>query len=203
MKLVKLLFVVSLLLVFFLAVPSGFAQTAPVVPSELPGYSIQIAGGYSATSGNTTNNGFWGSVSVPAYTFQSVIAKQYDMALSIRGDYFSLSKPNDYVLTGGPEFRLQFSKPNLMNGQVFQPFANLGFGMARNQCVAAMNCAAGVDQTTHAAFKVGAGLDIPVNGTMSLRILELDLIHSSAIPGNGNVVVSNAAQLSAGIGLRF
>lgn len=199
----KLLAVVLLFLVVLFSVPVSLAQTAAPVPASLPGYSVSISAGYSATTGNTTNNGFWGSVAVPAYTFQSVIAKQYDMTLSIRGDYFSLSKPDDYVLTGGPEFRLQFSKPNLLNGQAFQPFANIGLGMARNQCVAAMNCAAGVDQTTHAAFKIGGGLDIPVNGTMSIRILELDLIHSSAIPGNGNVVVTNAAQLSAGIGFRF
>lgn len=198
-----LIFMVLLFLVLCLCVPVSLAQTAPVSPASLPGYSVSFSAGYSATSGNSTNNGFWGSVAVPLYTFQSLVAKKYDMSLTLRGDYFTLSKPADYILTGGPEFRLQFSKPNLLNGTVFQPFANVGFGIARNECVAAQNCASGVDQTTHGAFKVGGGLDIPVNPTMSIRILELDFIHSSLIPGNGNVVVTNAAQLSAGIGLRF
>jgi hypothetical protein len=199
----KILVFAVFLLVLHLAAPSCLAQSTVPPPASLPGYSVSFSAGYSATTGNATNNGFWGSIAVPLYTFQSLVAKKYDMSLSLRGDYFSLSKPADYVLTGGPEFRLQFSKPNLLNGQAFQPFANVGIGFARNQCVAAQNCAAGVDQTTHAAFKIGGGLDIPVNATMSIRLLELDFIHSSLIPGTGNVVVSNAAQLSAGIGLRF
>lgn len=181
---------------------TAFAAHAQTAPSDLPGYSVSLFAGYSATTGNQTNNGFFSSVAIPVHQFQSAFGKQYGMNLAVRGDYFSISKPSTYVLTGGPELRFQISKPDILNGQVLQPFINIGMGGARSQCVSDSSCAPTADQSTHFAAKVGGGLDIPISAKVNMRIFEIDFIHSTIFP-TGNVVVSNFAQISAGIGLKF
>lgn len=189
----------ALAVAFFFALPV-FAQQGGV--SQLPGYNISIAGGYAATTGNATNNGFWSSLAVPVHQFQSAFGKEYGMNLAIRGDYFTISQPSTYVVTGGPELRFQISKPTLLNGQAFQPFINTGLGAARSQCVSTMTCPAGSDQSTHFAFKFGGGLDIPTNSALSIRIVEVDWIHSTIFP-TGSVTISNAAQISTGLSIKF
>lgn len=191
----------ALAVVFGLLLCASFAaaQSAPV---SLPGYNISLGAGYSSTTGNSTNNGFWSSLSVPVYTFGGTFGKNWDATISARADYFTVTTPSTYVVTAGPEMRFQFSKPTLLNGIVFQPFGNLGLGAARSQCAAAMDCAAGVDATSHFAFKLGGGIDIPMSSSTALRLFEFDYIHSTIFP-NGHVVLSNSAQISAGLKWTF
>ena len=184
-------------LAFAAAVPA-FGQSAP---APLPGYTISVAAGYTSTTGNTTNNGMWASLAVPLYTFKGVWNK-YDLNLAARADYFTIAKPSDYVVTAGPELRAQFSKASLLGGVVFQPFGNLGIGAAESQCAASQSCAAGTDGSKHAAFKIGGGIDVPMNATLVIRVAEFDYIHSSIFPGGG-VNINNFGQISTGLKIQF
>ena len=51
------------------------------------------------------------SLAVPVYTFGGAFGKNWDATISARADYFTLTTPSNYVITAGPEFRFQFSKP--------------------------------------------------------------------------------------------
>ena len=97
---------------------------------------------------------------------------------------------------------MQFAKADLLSGTVFQPFANFGLGVARAQCASSNTCPAGTSAATHFASKLGGGLDIPLNSKLSLRLVEIDWIHSSQFP-TGHILISNLAQVSAGIGIKF
>lgn len=193
----KILALAAIVACLVLAVPA-FGQSAP---TPLPGYNVSLNAGYSSVQGNG-NNGMFASLAVPVYTFGGAFGKDWDATISARADYFTLTSPANYIVTAGPEFRFQFSRASLLSGTVFQPFANLGVGAARAQCVSAGTCAAGTDTSTHGAFKFGGGLDIPMSASLSLRLLEVDYIHASDLP-SGHVVFSNFAQVSAGVGIRF
>lgn len=185
-------------IVFVLAAQCAFAQSAP---QPLPGYNVSLNAGYSSVQGNG-NNGMFASLAVPVYTFGGAFGKNWDATISARADYFTLTTPSNYVITAGPEFRFQFSRANLLNGAVFQPFANFGIGTSRAQCVSSNTCGPTVSTASAFTSKFGGGLDIPVSSSMSLRILEVDYIHAGNLP-SGHVIFSNFAQISAGLGIRF
>lgn len=185
----------ALYLVVFvlLAVSVSFAQA----PAPLPGYTIQISAGYSNVQGAGASGTFQ-SLAVPIWTRNSTNT----VTFSARADNFFVTSPSTYVITAGPEFRSQFSKADLLQGAVFQPFANVGFGAARSSCVFAMDCAAGQDVSSHFAYKMGGGLDMIMSSNTVARLFEVDYIHSTVFPGN-HVTFSNFAQITAGIGFRF
>lgn len=172
----------------------SFAQSAP---SALPGYTVQLNAGYSSVQGNSSN-GMFASLAVPIWTRNSTNT----MTVSARSDWFSITNPSTFVITAGPEFRYQFSRATLLNGIVFQPFANTGIGAARSQCVSTNSCPVGADTSSHITEKLGGGLDVIMDTHSTIRIFEVDYIHSRIFPG-GHVVMSNFAQVSAGIGFRF
>ena len=162
-----------------------FAQAPP----SLPGYQVSLAAGYSLLSGAQNNNGFFSSVAVPLRTWD----KEWSFNLAGRGDYFSIVTPSTYVITAGPEFRFQFSRASFFNGKVFQPFANVGAGAARSSAGSG---------ATYSAWKLGAGLDMPQNSTLSWRLFEVDYIHSKIFPNN-YTVLSNWAEVETGLKLSF
>ena len=184
-------FTVSLFAALLLAVCS-FGQTTPA-PTELPGYSVQVLAGYSLVTGAGNNNGFFSSVAVPAWH-----NKSNSLAVQARADYFSINKPSSYYVGGGPEFRYAFAKPTIFNGQVFEPFADVQIGAAETSDPATGNPTG----TKHFALKVGGGLDTVLKGNVTWRLFQVDWIHSTIYPGNG-IVLSNFAQISTGIGIRF
>jgi len=191
---------ISAIAVILLAASLGLAQTTPPstpAPStNLPGWAVQLTGGYSLVAGANTNNGFFSSVAVPVWH-----SKNNALGVQGRGDYFSVSKPTSYFVGGGPELRGQFSKDTLLNGQVFEPFATVEFGLSK---LADTTDSAGatISHPTKFAFKIGGGLDTILKGNVTWRLVEVDYIHSSIYPNNG-LVVSNFAQVSTGIGIRF
>jgi hypothetical protein len=180
--------------ILLLVAPGLMFAQAP--PANLPGYTVQLTAGYSLLTGAQNNNGFFSSVAVPIKTFNN----KYSFSLSGRADYFSIATPSSYVIAGGPEARFQFSKPDLMGGIVFQPFGNVMLGMAKSACPAA-GCAPTVDTSGKFAFKIGGGLDVPLKGGVVARLFQVDYIKASIYP-NG-LVLSNFAQVTTGLGIRF
>ena len=189
----------------FLAIlAAGLLSISPFVfaqaPAELPGYSVTTFVGYTSIQG-TTANGMFLSLAVPVKTLY-LNSTLGTMTLSARADNFWNTSPGVNVILAGPEQRFQFSKANLLGGLVFQPFVNEMAGVAREACLAAMNCAAGVSTTSHFAYKVGGGLDMVLTSNMTARLFEVDYIRSSVLP-NAHLTLSNAAQITAGIGFHF
>jgi len=172
------------LAVLVFAAISSFAQA----PASLPGYQVSLAAGYSLLTGAQNNNGFFSSVAAPLY----LLNKKYSVSIAGRGDYFSIATPSSYVVAGGPEFRFQFSSATFFSGRVFQPYANVGGGMAHSSS----------NSTIYPAWKVGGGLDLVGNSTLSYRLLEVDYIHSTIFPSN-HVVLQNFAQVMTGLKLSF
>lgn len=169
----------------------AFAQA----PASLPGYQVSLAAGYSLTTGAQNNNGFFSSVGVPLYTFKD----KWDVNIAGRGDYFSIATPSTYVITAGPEGRFQFSSASFFNGKVFQPFGNVGFGVAKSNCSAT---AAVCNGNSYAAVKLGGGLDLVGTPTLTYRLFEFDYIKSTIFPG-GSVKLSNFAQVTTGLKINF
>ena len=192
MRIAQIVLACALLLVS----PLLFAQA----PAELPGYSVSTFVGYSSVSG-TTASGMFLSLAAPLKTvyLNSTLGT---MTVSARADNFWNTTPGVNVILGGPEQRFQFSKATFLNGLVFQPFVNEMAGIARNACVSTTSCAAGVTTASHFAYKVGGGLDLVLTSNMTARLFEVDYIRSSLLP-NGHLTVSNAAQITAGIGFHF
>jgi hypothetical protein len=195
MKLVLRLVVVAVAFLF-VVFSACFAQSAP---TPLPGYNIQISAGYSLLSGAQNNNGMFASVAVPIWTRNSVNT----FTVSGRADYFTVTSPSVYVVTAGPEVRYQFSRASILGGMVFQPFGNMGMGTGRSSCVNAGTCTATSSAgASHFAFKFGGGLDVPVSSTLTMRVFEVDWIHSTLFPGN-SLTLTNVPQVTSGISLRF
>jgi len=186
-----------LLVILLLSFPFSL-KAQGTAPTPLPGYSVSTFVGYSSLQNAQSSNGMFVSLAVPLKTWD----KTWSFNVAGRADNFLLSSPSVNVVTLGPEFRFQFSKPNFMNGQVFQPFGNIGGGMARSSCVAAMTCAAGADTTTHGALKLGGGLDMVVSSNITWRLLEYDYIKSTIFPA-GHVTVHNLGQFTTAIGFHF
>lgn len=187
----RILVAVSVLFLAF-AIGGCFAQSAP--PS-LPGYQVSLAAGYSLTTGAQNNNGFFSSVAVPLYTFKN----KWDLNIAGRGDYFSIATPSTFVITAGPEGRFQFSSPTFFSGKVFQPFGNVGFGVAKSNCSAT---AAVCNSASYSAVKLGGGLDLVGTPTLTYRLFEFDYIRSTIFPG-GSVQLSNFAQVTTGLKINF
>ena len=192
MKTIRVILAAALLCVS----PFLFAQA----PAELPGYSVSTFVGYSSVTGQASNAMFL-SLAVPVKTLYTN-AKVGTLSLSARADNFWATGAGVNIILAGPEQRFQFSKPNFFNGAVFQPFLNEMAGVARSACVSTANCAAGVSTTSHFAYKVGGGLDMVLTSNMTARLFEVDYIRSHVLPG-GHLTVSNAAQITAGIGFHF
>lgn len=173
---------------------SCFAQApTPPVTTTLPGYSVQLAAGYSYITNATTNNGFFSTIDVPLYH-----DKSNAFAISGVGNYFSISNPSSYYVSGGPTAHFQYSKPSLLNGQVFEPFAGVGFGVTRSVSTSTETPSGAM----HFGFDIHGGLDTILKGNVSWRIVQVAWIHSTLYPG-GSVAVSNIGQVTTGIGIRF
>lgn len=184
MKIAQIILACALLLVS----PLLFAQA----PSELPGYSVSTFVGYSSVTGQASNAMFL-SLAVPVKTLYTS-ASLGTLSLSARADNFWATSAGVNVILAGPEERFQFSKPNFFNGAVFQPFLNEMAGAARQ--------ASGSNTTSFFAYKVGGGLDMVLTSNMTARLFEVDYIRSHVLPG-GHLTVSDAAQITAGIGFHF
>jgi hypothetical protein len=159
---------------------------ASQAPPDLPGYSVQITGGYSLLTGAQTSNGFFTEAAVPFHTFHDTNS----VTVSGKADYFQVASPASNVIAAGPEVRFQFSKANFINGQVFQPFAHAEFGAAR------------ASGDTKTAWVIGGGLDMPDGQSLTWRIFEVDYVHSTLFPNNA-VAESNWAQVKTALGIRF
>ena len=183
-----------------------FACSAQSAPTPLPGYNVSLMAGYTSTSGSGSS-GMFASLATPVYTFGGAFGKNWDATIAARVDYFTISSPSTFTLTGGPEFRLQFSKASLLNGTVFQPFANAGLGASESQCVATNSCITGSDSARHFAQKLGFGLDVKLANNITWRIIEADYIHSQIFVSSTNpagfVSLNNLAQVSTGFGFSF
>lgn len=181
--------------VVFLMIASGFgASGARAQSTSLPGWKVSLNAGYSLTQGDTTNNGIFSSA---AFALPQP-ASWKNFGLAMRGDYFTITSPSVYVVDFGPELRATpFSVDGILNGAKFQPFLNLGVGLARSQ-----SSVSDLVTASHFAFKIGGGVDMPVSQAVNWRLLEVDYIRSNIFPG-GSVVLSNVAQLETGLGISF
>lgn len=179
------------LLSVFLAMPA-FAQTAPD-PLE-NAWNISINGSYSNLSQAANNNGF-----------QASEAFRVAQHWNFRTDQFLVMNPSSVVVTAGPEYRLSLAhllakSTFSANAAKLEAFANLGAGSARSSTV-------GADGTSTLsaakfAWKVGGGLDILVNPTLSLRILDISYVRAGMLT-HGGELLGNHIQAAAGLGLRF
>lgn len=191
----------KLLFAFLLFAFPLFAQTTTTTPpattttssTTLPGWAVQVSAGYSYITNANENNGFFSSIDVPLYH-----DKSNNFSISGSGSYFSITTPSSYFVGAGPVLHGAWSSPNLLNGQVFEPFAGLDFGVTRS-----VDSSTGTPTgATKFGFGVKGGLDTILKGNVVWRIFQVEFIHSTLYPGN-SVTVSNIGQISTGIGFRF
>jgi len=184
---------------------SALGLEAQSAPPQLPGFGVSAYVGYTGVTNQGLGSGVLTSFAAPIYTnpgFASGPLKNDAMTVSGRIDNVFTTSPGGNVLTGGPEFRFQFSSATFLDGKVFQPFVNVGVGAARSSCVATSACPVGTDTTTHFAYKFGVGIDTISSTHVIWRLLEYDRVQSKFFPGNG-VTLSNANQFITSIGFRF
>jgi hypothetical protein len=179
--------------------------TQAQAPAPLPGFGISVFAGYTGISNQGLGSGFETSFAAPFYTnpgFASGPLKNDAITISGRINNFNLLNPAANSLTGGPEFRFQFSSAKFLNGIVLQPFFNGQVGAVRSSCVALQNCAAGQDSTSHFAYGGGFGIDYVTSSHITWRLLEYDRVQSKFFPGGG-VTLSNANQFITGLAFKF
>lgn len=193
-------------LVLALAVLAAcFTCSAQAAPAPLPGFGISVFAGYTAVTNQGLGSGFETSYAAPFYTnpgFSSGPLKNDALTISGRINNFNILNPAANSLTGGPEFRFQFSSASFLNGIVLQPFVNGQIGAVRSACVSTSSCATGQDVTTHFAYGGGFGIDYVTSTHITWRLLEYDRIQSKFFP-TGGVTLSNANQFITGLSFRF
>lgn len=177
----------ALLAVMIFCATSWAQTTTPISQPDLNEYAyhVSISGSFSSTSGNATNNG-------TLTTVQYRVARHW----SARCDAYFLANPSSTVGTFcGPQFEegLRHIIPSnqYINTARLLIFANVKLGSVK-----------GMDGVGHFGGGIGAGVDIPVNKTLHLRVLDVSWLDSSAL-GRYGKIIGNQAAISAGIGLNF
>jgi hypothetical protein len=174
------------------------AQTKPVAPLEAP-WSVAINGNFSSLQNETTNNGVLLSTAIRLATHWS-----------IRADTYLFQTPNITVVLGGPEYRFSLAhifknSTGAINAQNVEAFINAGVGDARSTAIVATTPTTVTTTSSYLsklAYSVGAGFDIRISDTVSMRPLDVKYIKSSMIAGGGQLV-GNHISFGAGLGLRF
>lgn len=174
----------------------SIAQTpAPTPPDVLENaWNIGINGNFSNLSQSANNNGF-----------QVSEAFRVAQHWTFRSDQFLVMNPSIVVVTAGPEYR--FSLQHLLakstfaaNASKLEAFVNVGAGTARSSTVADNGTT--TLSAAKFAYKIGGGIDILVNSTLSLRPLDISYVRAGML-NNGGQILGNHVQAAAGLGLRF
>lgn len=172
---------------------AAFSQTKPADPLE-SAWNVAINGNFSNITSAANNNGV-----------QTVEAFRVAQHWNLRADQFLTMSPNAVIATAGPEYRLSLAhilaKSNFAaNASKLEGFANVGLGTARTQTTDASGTS--TLSAARFAYKAGGGIDVLVNNTLSLRLLDVSYVRASML-AKGGQVLGNHLNLEAGLGLRF
>jgi hypothetical protein len=171
-----------------------YAQTLPATPPDTleSGWNVAVNGSFSSATNQGTNNGF-------AATMALRVAQHWN----IRADTYLLTSPSVTVTLAKLEYRVSLAhmvkqSSFMVNANRMELFFNGGAGTARSSAV--VN---GVQrETRRPAYSVGAGFDISVSPTVTLRPLDVSYVRSTMLT-NGGTFLGDHLQFEAGLGLRF
>lgn len=175
------------------------AQTPPATtPPEAP-WNVAVNGNFTSLQNQATNNGVLISTAIRLATHWN-----------LRADTYLMQTPNITVVLGGLEYRASLARffknsTGAINASNVEAFVNAGVGDARSTAIVAVTPTT-VTTTSSTmskfAYSIGAGFDISITPTVTMRPLDVKYIRTDMIAGGGQLV-GNHLSYSAGIGLRF
>lgn len=197
MKIRSLLISIALL---FAVATQAQTPPAPKPPDILENaWNVSVNGGYSNFANAPTNNGFVTGVSF-----------RVSQHLNLRSDVYVLNSPQGLtVAVAGPEYR--FSLEHLLKSSSYaanaarvEAFFNFEAGDAHSSTVLVAPNGTTTSQITKSKFAYGpgAGFDIKLSDTVTVRPLDVKYLRSQYLNAGGGLY-GNQLSFAAGLNLRF